>query len=199
MTTPTRKVTIQAGTDWQDVVSIFQSPYVYHSISAVTRGWPTAITVTGHGLPADVIGMGWIRGSGKLGLDTEPAKPLPIRRIDADTLELIGYDTIGKAAYTGGAKLSTLTSLSLTGAEVRTQFKTAIDGDALVTLTQDAGITVASRTITIALTDAQTRLLIGTSTTPVSGIAQVELTLGGVTSQPFQYGWTVHPEWTKES
>ena len=198
MSTPKRKVTIPAGTDWQDVVSIFEGPFVYHDIVAVQRGWPTQIDVPSHGLPDGITGLAWIQGASKLGIDTEANAPHAVKRVDADTLEILGFSTIGKPAYTGGGRVALLTCASLTGATARVQFKTAVDADPIVTLTQASGITIASRTMTIALTPTQSRLLLGDSTTPVSGEAQVELTRSGVVSRPFSYAWTVTPEWTKE-
>jgi hypothetical protein len=198
MSTPKRKVTIPAGADWQDVVSIFEGPFVYHDIVSVQRGWPTQIEVAAHGLPDGITGLAWIQGASKLGIDTEANAPHAVKRVDADTLEILGFSTIGKPAYTGGGRVALLTCASLTGATARVQFKTAVDADPIVTLTEASGITIASRTMTIALTPAQGRLLLGGSTTPVSGEAQVELTRSSVVSRPFSYAWTVAPEWTKE-
>ena len=191
--TQKRKVTIPAGTDWQDIVSILQAPFVYHEIATVTVGWPTRLRAVGHGHPSDVIGLGWIQGSGRLGLDTASDRPHPVRRVDADTLELVGHSSIGRGTYAGGAKIALLSVQTLTGATCRAQFKTDADADPLVTLTEASGITVASRSLTFRLTPAQSRLLEGKE-----GLAQVELTIGGLTSRPFQYQWSGTTEWTRE-
>lgn len=193
-----RKVSIPAGTDWQDVLSIFESPFVYHDVVAVARGWPTRLTITAHGLPAGVTGLLWVQGCSRQGLDTQPGAPYAVTRVDADTIEVLGHSSIGTPVYAGGGRAALLTCATLTGATCQIQFKTSIDAAALVTLTEASGITVAARTLTIALTKAQTRLLIGDSKTQVSGVAQVDLTRGGVTSRPFEYAWTVTPEWTVE-
>jgi hypothetical protein len=131
MTTPKRKVTIPAGTDWRDVFSIFESPFVYGNIVSVARGWPTEIEATAHGLPEGIIGLAWIQGSGKIGLDTDASSPHAVRWLSADRLEVLGYSTIGKPAYTGGGRLALLTCATLSVASARIQFKTAVDGDPL--------------------------------------------------------------------
>ena len=199
MSTPKRKVTIPAGTDWQDVVSIFEGPFVYHDIVSVARGWPTQIEVTTHGLPDGITGLAWIQGASKLGIDTEASAPHAVKRVDANHLEILGFSTIGKPSYTGGGRVALLTCASLTGATARLQFKTAVDAEPLVTLTEASGITIGTRTLSPALTPSQERTLLGGSTTPVSGEAHLELTRSGVTSIPFSYAWTVTPEWTKEA
>ncbi len=198
--TPKRKVTIAAGSTWSDSFTWLKLPYNYRDVETVENGLPTKFTVQGHGLPIGSPIPISISNSGSLKLDTTTdSAPVFAVAEDEDVLVLHGIDTIKRPVSTTTPRIVYLTPVLFDGYTARVQFKTSLNGPALVTLTEESGIILAGSLVTLNLTTSQTRTLVGAATDTVTGIAQLELTSPtGATTRILQYDWSASVEWTKE-
>lgn len=202
---PVRKIQIAGGQTFTDTSVWCETPYVFKNISAVTRGWPTSITVTAHGVPDGVTVPVWIQNARGPSIDTTADSPHFAQYVDANTLVLLGLNTGGQTAYTAGSgTLAYMPVKDITNWTARAQFRTSVASPVLVEAVSTGGdpefvLTGGLGRIVLTLTPTQTRLLIPGNAAS-SGIAHVELVgADGVVHRPWDYTWTCTPEGTRES
>lgn len=203
---PVRKIVIAGGQTFVDRVAWCEAPYTFKTISAVTLGWPTTITVTAHGVPNGVTVPVWIQNvKGPTALNTTADTPHYAQYADANSLTLVGVNTGGMTAYTANsAVLAYMPPKNITNWIARTQFRTSVTGAVLVDCVStgvdpEYVISGSLGIATLTLTPAQTRLLIPGNAAN-NGIAHVELVdPDGVVHRPFDYAWSCTPEGTRET
>lgn len=202
---PVRKIQIAGGQTFTDTSVWCETPYVFKNISAVTRGWPTSITVTAHGVPDGVTVPVWIQNARGPSIDTTADSPHFAQYVDANTLVLLGLNTGGQTTYTAGSgTLAYMPVKDITNWTARAQFRTSVASPVLVEAVSTGGdpefvLTGGLGRIVLTLTPTQTRLLIPGNAAS-SGIAHVELVgADGVVYRPWDYTWTCTPEGTRES
>lgn len=201
---PVRKIQIAGGQTFTDTSVWCETPYVFKNISAVTRGWPTSITVTAHGVPDGVTVPVWIQNARGPSIDTTADSPHFAQYVDANTLVLLGLNTGGQTAYTAGSgTLAYMPVKDITNWTARAQFRTSVASPVLVEAVSTGGdpefvLTGGLGRIVLTLTPTQTRLLIPGNAAS-SGIAHVELVdPDGRVFRPFDYVWSATPEGTRE-
>lgn len=206
MTVPVRKIKIAAGQTFVDSAVWCETPWVYKTISAVTRGWPTSITVTSHSIPQGIQIPVWIANARGPKINTTDDEPFFAAYSDANTLILQGVNTGGQSSYvTDSATLRYMAPKNLTGFTARTQFRLSVDDPVLVECistgpSPEFALSVLVGKIDLTLTPEQTRALLNAGTAQTTGIAHVELVDGtGVVHRPWDYAWTCTPEGTREA
>ena len=124
--------------------------------------------------------------------------------VNSTTVDLYNHNSAEFEPYSGGGSISYLPPLNLTGYTIRALFRRSVSSAVLLEATSVAGpnafFTITSPgLIGLAIPPSFTRLLIGSSNSTVSGIAQIEATdsLGRV-YRPWDYEWAVSPEGTVE-
>lgn len=201
---PVLEVTIAGGVTWTDTFMWIQRPEVYKTISAVTRGWPTVITATAHGIPAGVQMPVWIANARGPKINTTAETPLHAEYVDANTLTLLRLNTGGQSTYVANsATLAYWAPRNITGFTAVTQFRRTLKSAVLVELSSEGvapgfELTGALGKIQTTLTSAQSRALLEGGTAETSGIAQVELKdADGIEYRVLEYQWTCLPEGTR--
>jgi hypothetical protein len=151
-------ITLQQGATFSRTYRWGTKPYVYKSISAVTKAAPVSLTVTGHGLKdgwrvavSNVAGMTELNAQNEPPLDSEYHT---VTVVDANTIELNEIVSLGYTAATANTGvIRYLTPVDLTGYTARLQIRrTAAASETLVSLTSEDGditLDVAENTITV--------------------------------------------------
>lgn len=197
---PTRNISFTAGQTFIDQALWCQGSRVYKPISDILYGLPTVIKVVDHGVPEDIIIAVWFENMNSKSF--LPGQVYFAAFNDANHLTILDHNSYGiKAASLGS--IYYIPPISTTDMVFATQFRRTVNSPLLLEIRSDGlspGFTLLGNGIvSMQLTPAQTRLLIGTNKNPISGIAQVEATndLDEV-SRPWDYAWEVYPEGTQE-
>lgn len=173
------RVEIPGGADWVWSVVWGETPFTYKTIAAVTLGWPTTLTVNSHGIPTGVSVAAWIKSAVGPKINVaDGADPHIVKRVDANTLEVIDLNTLRQTAYTANSGVIRFAApKDLTGWTAKCDFKRDVSSTALVEASTATEITLGSDgTIAFALSATQTRALLDGGTDNTTGIAQLELT-----------------------
>lgn len=199
MSRPVRAVDIAAGETWRDVLTLCEADFVYAPIVSVTRGWPTKIGVTGHGIAADTPVPVFIQNVRGIELLNTGVEPYIGERFDNDTLLLRDVNSGASSAYvpnSGTAKY--MPPKDLSAFTPRMQIRRTVGSTVLVEI-GSAEITLSTNgRIIVELSEAQTKLLASGEDSPFFCIGQLELVNGASVDRPFDYEFTVYPEGTKE-
>lgn len=207
MTIPVERIQFAAGQTYENTSFWCSSPFVHKAIASVTRGWPTRMTVTAHGIPDGVVIPVWIENAQGPEINTTPDTPVPVKRIDDNTLEIIDFNTGGQDAYVASsATLAYAPPVDMTDFIVRTQFRADEASEALLSLTSEDPapdgwevgfvITEAIGKVVMKITPDMGRAIIAGAT---KGIAQIEYASpGGDVYRPRDFKWAVTAEATVE-
>ena len=199
MSRPVRAVDIAAGETWRDVLTLCEAYFVYAPIVSVTRGWPTKIEVSGHGIAADTPVPVFIQNVRGIELLNTGVEPYIGERFDDDTLLLRDVNSGSSSAYvpnSGTAKYMPPKDLSVF--TPRMQIRKTIGSAVLVEIGSSEITLTANGRITIELSETQTKLLVNGETSPFTCIGHLELVNGAIVDRPFDFEFTVYPEGTEE-
>lgn len=209
MTIPVEKIKFAAGQTFEHTSVWCATPYTFKTIASITRGWPTLMTVTAHGIPDGIVLGAWIANvEGPTALNTTPEAPLAVKRVDANTIEVINFNTGAADAYVAGTgTLAFAPPVDMTGFIVRTQFRASAASAVLLSLTSESPaptdwatgfvLTEATAKVVMTITPAQGRTLLAGAP---KGIAQVEfVSPAGKVYRPRDFKWQVTSEGTVEA
>jgi len=200
MSCATQDFTIVKGKTFSRVLRWEALPLVYKPITAITKAAPVVITATGHGVPD-----GWrvavvsVQGMRELNAKV-PAKGAPpvasefhkATVLTANTLALNDINSLEFSAYTLGGTLVYYTPVSLAGATARLQIRATEESTTvLLNLVSPTNIVIddTAKTITITITATVTAAF-----TFLTGVYELEITIGGVVTQLLRGSVTVEEE-----
>jgi len=200
MTCAVQDITIIKGKTFSRILRWESLPLVYKPITAITQAAPVVITAIGHGLPdgwrvaiTSVQGMRQINAS----VPSKGAVPLAgefhkATVLTANTIALNAINSLEFTAYTSGGTLVYFTPVSLAGATARLQIRATETATAiLLDLVSPTNIVIddTAKTITITITAAVTAAF-----TFLTGVYELEITIGGVVTQLLRGSVTVVEE-----
>jgi len=203
MNCATQDFTIVKGKTFSRVLRWESQPLIYKVITAITKAAPAVVTATGHGAPdgwrvavVSVQGMREINakvpGKGQPPVASEFHKA---KVLTANTIELNDVNSLEFSVYTSGGALLYFTPVSLAGATARLQIRATETATAiLLDLVSPTNIVVddTAKTITITITATVTAAF-----TFLTGVYELEITIGGVVTQLLKGTVTVQEEVVK--
>ena len=178
-------------------------PFVYKAITAITKAAPAVVTAVRHGVPngwrVAVVSVGGMREiNAKLPGKGEPPLASEFHKatvLTANTIELNDVNSLEFTAYTSGGAVLYFTPVSLAGATARLQIRATETASAiLLDLVSPTNIVVddTAKTITITITATVTAAF-----TFLTGVYELEITIGGVVTQLLKGTVTVQEEVVK--
>jgi hypothetical protein len=164
----TKKLNLQIrqGETFQRIIRWETPPFVYKSISAITRAAPASLTVPSHGLTT-----GWravvvsSNGMEEINAVNVPPRDNEYRQVTVVDPNTLTFNTVNSADYTAyvdGGYLQYYTPVDLTGYTAEMDIKDKVGGTVLFTLnTTNARIVIdsAAKTITMNVSAADTTLI----------------------------------------
>lgn len=127
-------ITIRKGETFSRVLRWEASPFIYSTITAITKTAPAVVTATGHGIPdgwrVAVVSAGGMTEINALNWPLKSSDFHKARVLTADTIELNDVNAADYSNYTSGGYLVSYTPVSLAGFTARMQIrasKTATD------------------------------------------------------------------------
>ena len=147
--------TIQQGATFRARLVWMQPTFSVKAITGISQSVRPVVSVTAHGIPADVDWPVWIRGvkgMGKVNHEADQvgdhALAFTARRVTDDTL-LLFFDTTEFAAYSASGELIYQPPVDLTGCSARMQVRKRLGDAAPVLSLLSSGNSPASRLIMI--------------------------------------------------
>lgn len=147
----TKNFTIVQGKTFNPVVRWNALPWIYVSITAITRAAPAVVTAPAHGMPD-----GWLaaivsaKGMEEINAQNDPPKITEMHKgtvVNANTVQFNDINSSNYAAYTSGGYLQFYTPVDLTGAIARMKIKNKVGGTVAADLSTTNGkITVNNTT-----------------------------------------------------
>lgn len=141
---------IKQGETFAKTIGYYAGTEVVKSISSIARGYPTLLSVSGHGLP-DGAHPAWIIGT-KPWLNSaslDEADMQFVTKVTTDSVS-VRIDSTGLAAYAGGGHLAYVPPFDLTTYSARMEVRKSLpSSEILLTLTTADGLTLADGTISI--------------------------------------------------
>lgn len=201
MTCAVQDITIQKGKTFSLVLRWEAKPFVYKTITGITKAAPAVVTAVGHGLPdgwrCAVVSAG---GMTEINAENFPPKASEFRKgtvLTVDTVELNDVNSIEYTAFTSGGALMYYTPVDLSGFTARLQVRTSdtATGTPLLDIDTDSEIVLdnTAKTITITLTAAVTAALDFST-----GVYDLEMVSGaGVVTQLIKGNVVVQEEVTR--
>lgn len=141
----------------------YSGDLVTKAITAIALTFPAVVTAVGHGILVDQVvpvRLETIRGTKKL--NTPAGETVYAKRLTADTVQIIGANASGMAAYIGGGYLTYTPPTNLTGYTARMQLRESVDSeDVLLELTSPTELVLDATAgmITVSMTEAETAAL----------------------------------------
>lgn len=170
-------LTIREGETFQRIIRWETPPFVYKSISAITKAAPARVTAALHGLT-----NGWravvvsADGMEEINCVNNPPRVKDYHQVtivDTNTLEFNDVNSADYSTYTGGGYLQFMTPVDLTGYTAGMKIKDKLDGTVLLTLNSTNGRIVIDQTnkmITITISAATTAAI-----TWIKGVYDLEM------------------------
>jgi len=200
MTCATLDFTILKGKTFSRILRWETLPLVYKAISAVIQSAPVVISAAGHGLPD-----GWrtavvsVRGMREINAKVSSKGAVPPASefhkatvLTASTISLNDINSLEFTPYTSGGTLLYYTPVSLAGATARLQIRaTETAAAVLLNLVSPGDIVLddTTKTITITIDASVTK-----DFTFLTGVYELEITIGGVVTQLLKGTITVEEE-----
>lgn len=176
-------LTIIKGSTFSRVIRWESLPFIYTSITAITKAAPAVITATGHGLKtgwrAAVLSVGGMRQIKSKNTPPRAGEFHKVTNVSSSQVNFNDVDSTDYTTYTSGGFLCSYTPVSLASFTARMKIRaTALSTTELVSLTSSSGITLddTEHTITVVLTAAQTAAY-----TFSVGVYDLELVSGSAT------------------
>lgn len=190
---------IEQGKTFTRVLRWEIAPVVYKAITAITKGAPTQITSTAHGLPnnwrAAIVSVQGMTQINALGVPPRLSDYHRMSVVDANTLLVNDINSAEYSTYASGGFLQYNTPAPLAGYIARMSIKDRVGGTELLRLdTTNGRIALDAVNFTITLTvDAATTAALAW----VQGVYDLEMeSAGGVVTAIVQGNVTVTPEVT---
>ena len=158
---------MRQGETFQRIIRWETPPFVYKSISAITRAAPARLTVPTHGLTtgwrAVVVSANGMEEINALNTPPRDNEYKQVTVVDPNTLDFNTVNSADYTAYVDGGYLQYYTPVDLTGYTAEMDIKDKVGGTVLFTLSTstDARIVVdaSAKTITMNVTAADTTLI----------------------------------------
>ncbi len=206
MSCATSDLIIQKGKTFSRVLRWESTPYVYKTITGITKAAPAVVTAPTHGIPdgwrAAIVSVGGMREINakpavKGGIPTA-SEFRKVTYIDGNSFSLNTVNSLDFTAYTSGGAVMYLTPVSLSGFTARMMVRpTEEDTDTpLISLTtENGGIALDDTLKTITLTIAATAT---DDLDFLTGVYDLEMVSGtGVVTQLLKGNVTVEEEITR--
>src|SRR3990172_297284 len=200
MTCPIQDFTILKGKTFLRILRWETLPLVYKAITGITQAAPVVITAAGHAAPD-----GWrvavvsVRGMREINAKVSSKGAVPPASefhkatvLTASTISLNDINSLEFTPYTSGGTLLYYTPVSLAGATARLQIRaTETAAAVLLNLVSPGDIVLddTTKTITITIDASVTK-----DFTFLTGVYELEITIGGVVTQLLKGTITVEEE-----
>ena len=200
MTCAEQNLVIVKGKTTNRVLRWESLPLVYRPITAITQAAPVVITAPTHGAPD-----GWrvavvsVQGMRQINAPVPAKGAVPLASgfhkatvLTASTIALNAVNSLEFSPYTSGGALVYYTPVSLAGATARLQIRATEESTAiLLNLVSPTNIVLDDTAKTITITISAT---VTAAFTFLTGVYELEITIGGVVTQLLRGSVTVVEE-----
>ena len=162
----TKKLNLQIrqGETFQRIIRWETPPFVYKTISAITRTAPARLTVPTHGLAngwrATVVSANGMEEINAVNAPPRESEYRQVTVVDPNTIEFNSVNSADYSAYVDGGYLQYYTPVDLTGYNAEMDIKDRVGGTTLFTLSTgvDSRIIIdpSAKTITLSVSAADT-------------------------------------------
>lgn len=192
---------IEQGKTFSRTVRWESLPFIYKTITAITKASPVQITAIGHAIPdgwrAAVVSAGGMRQLNAKNWPLRKEDFHPVTVLDANTVNFNGINSADFTTYTSGGALVYYTPVDLAGFTARMQVRASAAATAtlLELTTENSRIVLDNTAKTITLTvDATTTAALAA----ITGVYDLELvSSGGVVTEVLKGTMTIGAEVTR--